>query len=70
MNYDIIGDIHGHAAALKALLQKLGYRENGGAWRHSERQAIFVGDFVDSGPRQLESAVSYTHLTLPTNREV
>ena len=27
MNYDIIGDIHGHAAALRALLASLGYSE-------------------------------------------
>lgn len=53
MNYDIIGDIHGHAAALKALLRDLGYRETGGAWRHPSRQAVFVGDFIDRGPEQL-----------------
>jgi hypothetical protein len=55
MNYDIIGDIHGHADALKALLADLGYRETGGAWRHSGRQALFVGDFIDRGPKQRES---------------
>jgi hypothetical protein len=51
--YDIIGDIHGHAEKLTALLAKLGYREQGGAWRHPEKTAIFVGDFVDRGPGQL-----------------
>jgi hypothetical protein len=55
MNYDIIGDIHGHADALVALLAELGYRNAGGAWRHPERQALFVGDFIDRGPKQLES---------------
>ncbi|MFZ4534908.1 metallophosphoesterase [Propionivibrio sp.] len=55
MNYDIIGDIHGHADALKALLSSMGYRESKGAWRHSERQAVFVGDFIDRGPKQLET---------------
>lgn len=55
MNYDIIGDIHGHADALKALLSDLGYRERGGTWRHPDRQALFVGDFIDRGPRQVES---------------
>jgi len=55
MNYDIIGDIHGHADALKALLQYMGYRERRGAWRHPDRQAIFVGDFIDRGPKQVES---------------
>ena len=55
MNYDVIGDIHGHADALEALLGHLGYRQNGGAWRHPERQALFVGDFIDRGPQQRES---------------
>ena len=47
MNYDIIGDIHGHAGALTALLRDLGYRHRGGAWRHPDRRAIFVVDFID-----------------------
>ncbi len=55
MNYDIIGDIHGHAAALKALLASLGYAETQGAWRHPERHALFVGDFIDRGPQQVET---------------
>ena len=55
MNYDIIGDIHGHADKLEALLAKLGYRNTAGAWRHSGRQAIFVGDFIDRGPAQIRS---------------
>ncbi|MEX1196335.1 MAG: metallophosphoesterase [Pseudohongiellaceae bacterium] len=53
--YDIIGDIHGHAKALEALLQKLGYRELGGVWSHPERQVIFLGDFIDRGPEQLRA---------------
>lgn len=53
MHYDIIGDIHGHAPALEALLHSMGYRETKGSWRHPERQAIFVGDFIDRGPRQV-----------------
>ena len=55
MNYDIIGDIHGHAGALKALLHQMDYRESRGAWRHASREAIFVGDFIDRGPQQVES---------------
>ena len=50
MGYDIIGDIHGHADKLEAMLRTLGYRRTAGAWRHPDRQAIFVGDFVDRGP--------------------
>ena len=55
MSYDIIGDIHGHADALEALLTDLGYRNTGGAWRHPDRQALFVGDFIDRGPKQMET---------------
>lgn len=52
MNYDIIGDLHGDADRLQVLLKTLGYRDTGGAWRHGDRQAIFVGDFIDRGPQQ------------------
>lgn len=55
MSYDIIGDIHGHADQLTALLKTLGYRHRNGAWRHPSRSAIFVGDFVDRGPGQLRT---------------
>lgn len=53
--YDLIGDIHGHARPLIALLEKLDYCEdNRGIWRHPERKIIFLGDFVDRGPEQVE----------------
>jgi len=55
MSYDIIGDIHGHADRLEALLEELGYRHRNGAWRHPSRKAIFVGDFIDRGPGQLRT---------------
>ncbi|MFF9485387.1 polynucleotide kinase-phosphatase [Streptomyces sp. NPDC014676] len=45
--FDIIGDIHGCAAELEALLGKLGYVDG----VHPEgRTAVFVGDLVDRGP--------------------
>ena len=53
--YDIIGDLHGNAAALQRLLAQMEYRQQGGVWRHPERQAIFVGDLVDLGPQQVET---------------
>ncbi len=53
--YDVIGDVHGHADALVGLLRQMGYAERTGAWRHPERQAIFVGDLIDRGPQQLET---------------
>ena len=52
--YDVIGDIHGELEALVALLAELGYAERNGAWRHSGRQAIFVGDLIDRGPQQVD----------------
>jgi hypothetical protein len=55
LSYDIIGDIHGHNEKLQALLHKLGYRQTGGTWRHSNRRAVFVGDFIDRGPSQVET---------------
>ncbi len=53
--YDIIGDVHGNADKLEALLRVMGYRETHGAWRHRERVAVFVGDLVDRGPDQLRT---------------
>lgn len=45
---DIIGDIHGEYEALVALLQILGYSENG---HHPQnRKLVFAGDLVDRGP--------------------
>ncbi|WP_369602068.1 metallophosphoesterase [Hahella sp. SMD15-11] len=53
--YDIIGDVHGCALTLKALLHKLGYQESMGIYGHPARQAIFVGDIIDRGPRIREA---------------
>ena len=55
MSYDIIGDIHGQHDKLVALLRTLGYRETMRAWRHPDRTAVFVGDFIDRGPKQVET---------------
>lgn len=53
--YDIIGDIHGQAGKLRHLLIKLGYRINSdGIFSHPDRQAVFVGDFIDRHPQQAE----------------
>ena len=51
--FDIIGDVHGCADELEALLAQLGYeRGDDGTWRHpAGRKAVFVGDLVDRGPR-------------------
>lgn len=51
--YDVIGDIHGHADKLWELLDQLGYKKQGGFYRHPSRQVLFLGDFIDRGPQQL-----------------
>lgn len=52
---DLIGDIHGHADKLEELLQKLGYEKINGAYSHPERKALFVGDYIDRGPKIRET---------------
>lgn len=55
--YDIIGDIHGHAAELKELLKKLGYQRDE-AGTHvppgADRMALFTGDYIDRGGGNFE----------------
>ena len=53
--YDLIGDVHGCARALERLLAGLGYRRQGGVWRHPQRMALFLGDIVDRGPHVREA---------------
>ena len=53
--YDIIGDIHGHADELVALLKLLKYELANGVYRHPSRKVIFVGDFIDRGPKIRET---------------
>lgn len=55
MEYDIVGDVHGQAdkggsAACDGLPSSCA-----GAYRHPTRKAIFVGDFIDRGPRQVDT---------------
>ena len=52
---DIIGDIHGHADELVELLNKLGYEKEDGVYRHSTRKVLFVGDYIDRGPKIKET---------------
>ena len=53
--YDIIGDVHGHADQLKNLLKKLGYQPKDGCYTHPARKAVFVGDFINRGPKIRET---------------
>lgn len=49
--FDILGDVHGCLAELKALLAQFGYVEQQGKWSHPEgRRLVFVGDLVHKGP--------------------
>lgn len=52
---DFIGDIHGHASKLRALLLKLGYSKRKGIYQHPDRKVLFVGDFIDRGPKIKET---------------
>ena len=59
MGYDVIGDIHGQAAKLDALLKKLGYVQKASGWVPPVgRQAIFLGDLIDRGPEQIKAVTS------------
>lgn len=49
--YDLIGDIHGHADELEKLLVKLNYQKVDDVYRHPDRKVIFIGDYIDRGPK-------------------
>lgn len=54
MEYDVIGDVHGQAGKLEALLRKLGYVRKATGWVPPVgRQAIFLGDLIDRGPEEI-----------------
>lgn len=51
INYDIIGDVHGHAEELVQLLSIFGYHEKENGFVHPNgNQALFVGDLINRGP--------------------
>lgn len=52
---DFIGDIHGYADKLMELLEKLGYSAKMGVYSHPTRKVLFVGDYIDRGPRIRET---------------
>ena len=61
--YDIIGDIHGHYDELVSLLKNLGYSFQNGIWKNGDRIPVFVGDYIDRGPKILETLKLVRDLT-------
>ncbi|MEU9384843.1 polynucleotide kinase-phosphatase, partial [Streptomyces sp. NPDC048279] len=71
--FDIVGDVHGCASELEALLGKLGYADG---VHPKGRTAVFVGDLVDRGPdspgvlrRVMSMVKSGNALCVPGNHE-
>jgi hypothetical protein len=61
--YDIIGDIHGHYDELVSLLKNLGYSLQKGIWKNGDRIPVFVGDYIDRGPKIMETLKLVRDLT-------
>jgi hypothetical protein len=61
--YDIIGDIHGYYDELISLLENLGYSLQNGIWKNGDRIPVFVGDYIDRGPKILETLKLVRDLT-------
>lgn len=77
--FDVIGDVHGCLDELDALLIALGYEADDVAgFRHpAGRLAVFVGDLVDRGPRNVDTltlvmrmVAAGTALAVPGNHDV
>lgn len=54
MEFDIIGDIHGHVEPLRKIIGELGFWRTASGWFTPQpgRMIIFLGDLVDRGPDQ------------------
>ena len=57
--FDVVGDVHGCSAELRALMAELGYDADG--LHPGGRRLVFVGDLVDRGP----DSVGVPRLVLP-----
>lgn len=66
-DYDIVGDVHGHYAALIVLLTKLGYTVGGGRVTAAPegRKLVFLGDLCDRG----DSSTACLSLAMSAVRE-
>src|SRR5665213_3321851 len=78
--FDLIGDVHGCFDELRQLLEQLGYdvADDGSSATHPKsRQAVFLGDLVDRGPKTpavlrlvMGMAREGAALCIPGNHEV
>ena len=60
--YDVIGDVHGMADKLHALLTQMGYTEHLGVWQHPTRKALFIGDLIDNGMQSIETLTTVRNM--------
>lgn len=60
--YDIIGDVHGMADKLHALLLRMNYQQIDGVWQHPKRTAIFIGDLIDNGIQTRETLTTVRNM--------
>ncbi|TVQ41812.1 MAG: metallophosphoesterase [Wenzhouxiangella sp.] len=61
--FTFIGDIHGQANTLLALLDKLGWKRQGGRRRPSDHEfLVFVGDLIDRGTSNLQTVETVREL--------
>ena len=81
--FDVVGDVHGCADELEALLARLGYApaapdaRGDVPWAHpAGRRLVFVGDLVDRGPRVVDvlrlamaSVAAGTAFAVPGNHD-
>lgn len=52
--YDLVGDVHGHADKLEALLRQMDYAPQGQGYRPPVgHKLVFLGDLIDRGPAQV-----------------
>ncbi|GGL69488.1 hypothetical protein GCM10010840_04470 [Deinococcus aerolatus] len=50
----VIGDIHGSYGKLRSMLLRAGLIDFDGGWTAGDAQLVFLGDYVDRGPRGVE----------------
>lgn len=51
INFDLIGDVHGHFETLLQMISLLGYKKNQTSYFHPQgRKILFVGDLINRGP--------------------